>query len=93
MKVYVKNYYLLCEPYELQTPTANGLFVGIENSKNIAKIIDIGKDITWGNECNLENGDIILYNENETKECIVCGKKYVIVHPSDVYATIKEEDE
>lgn len=88
MKVYAKNYYLLCEPYELKTPSSNGLLLGMENSKNVAKIIDIGNE--FEDHCDFKCDDIVLYNADEAKECVLGGKKYVVVYSSDVYALIKE---
>ena len=88
MKVYAQNYYLLCEPYELQSQSSSGLFIGMENSKNVAKIIDIGNKSV--KHCDLKCDDIILYNADKAKEYVLGGKKYIIVYKSDIYAVIKE---
>lgn len=90
MKVYAQNYYVLCEPYELKSQSTSGLFVNIENSKNVAKIIDIGTE--WEDACNFKCDDIILYNSEEARECIVGGKKYIVVYSADIYALIKEDE-
>lgn len=91
MKVYAKNNTLVCEPYELQNQNSNTLLIGIENCNDIAKIIDIDTTKT-NNEDNYMVGDIIVYDTKYVKECVLCGKKYLMIPRCNVLAIIKEDE-
>ena len=89
MKIYARNYNVVCEPYKPQNQTSNSLLIDISNSNNIAKIIDI--DPIY-DDCAYDCGDIIVYDEQYAIKCVLCGKEYIIVGTSDIYATIKEDE-
>ena len=90
MKLYARNGYLVCEPYEL-TQSSNGLLIQNANANKIARVINAD-----GANCfcdaDTKVGDIILYNTDEAKEYTLNGKKYVIVDTVDVFAIIKEDE-
>ena len=91
MKLYAKNGYLICEPYELINKNSNSLLIQNTNVNNVAKIIEKGETQSLYT-IDYEVNDIILYNTDEAKEYILNGKKYVIVDAVDVLAIIKEDE-
>ena len=91
MRVYAKNNTLVCEPYELKNQSSSSLFVSIDNSDNIAKIIDLDDSIN--NDYGYNRNDIIIYdNTKYVKECVLCGKKYIMIPKCNVFAIIKEDE-
>jgi co-chaperonin GroES (HSP10) len=91
MKLYAKNGYLVCEPYELTNKNTNSLLIQNANANNVAKIIEKGETNSLY-AIDYEVNDIILYNTDEAKEYILNGNKYVIVDAVDVFAIIKEDE-
>lgn len=87
MEVYSRNGYVICEPYELTNQNQNSLLIQNTNTYNVAKVIDDGR---YDSCC--EINDIILYNEDNAKEYMLNGKKYIIVNSVDVFAVIREEE-
>ena len=87
MRIYAKNYYLICEPYELTNTNSNSLLIQNTNTNKIAKVID-----DWGCRCCCEIGEIVLYNEDKAKEYMLNSKKYIIVHNDDILAVIREDE-
>lgn len=91
MKVYAKNNTLVCEPYELQNESASSLFVGMANCNDVAKIIDID-DTKVTDNVKYNRNDIIVYDTKYVKECVLCGKKYLMIPRCNVLALIKEDE-
>ena len=93
MKLYARNGYLICEPYEVTKQNSNSLLIKNNDSDNIAKIIEKENHNTiYDYEIKCEINDIILYNKDKAKECVVDGKKYIIVDMADIFAVIGEEE-
>lgn len=90
MKVYAKNYNLVCEPYEVQTQNSSHLLINTSNSNNIAKIIDIDEEYNDHNKYHC--GDIVIYDAQYASKCMLCGKEYIIFCEGDVLAIIKEDE-
>ena len=89
MRLYAKNHTLVCEPYELKNQNSRSLIVGIEDCKEIAKIIDLDETT---NDKGYNRNDIIVYDTKYVKECVLCGKKYIMIPKHNVLAIIKEDE-
>lgn len=93
MKLYAKNGYLICEPYELINKNSNSLLIQNTNANNVAKVIERGEINGLYATIDYEVNDIILYNTDKAKEYILNGKKHIIIDAVDVFATIREDEE
>lgn len=87
MRLYGKNNYLICEPYEFTNETSNSLIIQNINTNKMAKIVDAGDAYPV---CGFDN--IILYNEDKAKEYMLNGTKYIVIHSDDIYAVVREEE-
>ena len=91
MKLYARNNYLICEPYEL-TQSSNGLLIQNANVNKIEKVINAdGANCFCDVDCKV--GDIILYDTDKAKDYMLNGKKYIIINNIDVFAIVKENEE
>lgn len=86
MRLYARNRYLICEPYELTNTSSNSLLIQNANTNKTAKVVD---DCGCHSCC--EINDIVLYDEDKAKEYMLNGNKYIIVHNDDIFAVVGEE--